>query len=484
MKQGLSPVNSGACWLLLPLTRTKNNVNTGTETQKPMVTRAPVTMPRLFTIVLILLSAAVLGYAVATYGSVQRVLPVILFIVCVPLILAVGTIEWLIWISLISNVLIECWFIPSSALFFLRFIPMGLLACYGIVVSSVNQAKLTVTPKFLLYPMALMGVLALLSTFYAVDPSNTFQRGLALTFGITSFGISIPLFITEQGRRRQSAQRFMMVCLVSVMLSMVAYVARVPQAISEERLSGIYSNANTLGVVAMFVLVMLIGWFLDATTRNSRIAFGLAFVVTLSATLLSGSRASLLGALAGFMVFLAFSHSRAKLRGVWVLIIVLGIVLTVLPIPEVHIFSPDASLRDLTWKAAFDLGMRSPVLGTGFSTDKITFDNTQIISGIRIRAGHNEYLRIFMGLGVTGLVVLLVTLVILVLKAVQTIRRVSGTDSIWIQSLLAAVVAGMVNAIFEDGLLAFGGVAALLFWYLAFTLAIEIQTHSLRLGRA
>jgi len=449
-----------------------------------MVSRSPVVMPRLLTIVLILLSAPVLGYAVAAYGNVQRLLSVISFIACLPLILALGSIEWLIWISLISNVLIECWFIPSSVLFFLRFIPMGLLACYGIAASSVNQVKLTATPKFLLYPMALMGVLALLSTLYAVDPSNTFQRSLALIFAILSFGISIPLFISEQGRRRQSAQRFMMVCLVSVMLSMVAYVAHVPQAISEERLSGIYSNANTLGVVAMFVLVMLIGWFLDATTRNSRIAFGLAFVVTLSATLLSGSRASLLGALAGFMVFLAFSRSRARLRGVWVLIIVLGLALTFLPIPEVHIFSADTSLRDLTWKAAFDLGMRSPVLGTGFSTDKITADNTQIISGIRIRAGHNEYLRTFIGLGATGLVVLLVTLVVLVLKAIQTIRRASGTDAIWMQSLLAAVVAGMVNAVFEDGLLAFGGVAALLFWYLAFTLAIEIQTHSLRLGRA
>lgn len=441
-------------------------------------------MPRFLIIVLLLLSAPILGYAVGTYGNVQRVLPIILFIVCVPLVFAVGSIEWLIWIGLISNLLIESWVVPPSALFFLRFIPLGLLACYGIIVSAVRQANLIHTPKFLLYPMGLMAFLALLSTVYAVDPGNTFQRGLALVFGVTSFGISIPLFIPEHERRRQTTQRFLLVCLLAIALSMVAYVAGVPQAISEQRLGGIFMNANTLGVVSMFNLVMLIGWFLNATTRGSKIALAFAFFLALSAALLSGSRASLLGALAGFMVFLAFSHARSRLRGILVLAVVMGIVLTLLPIPGVHIFSADVSSRDLTWRLAFELGMQSPWIGTGFSPEQIINNNSQVVAGIRVWPGHNEYLRMFIALGLMGLVVLFIALGSLVWKSIGALRRASGPDAIWMQSLFAAVVAGMVNALFEDGLLAFGGVAALLFWYLAFTLATEIQTHSLRLGRA
>src|SRR5690242_16088034 len=88
-------------------------------------------------IAFVLILAAVLGFLFGTYGADPTLLQLALVIVIIPIAFTLSM-EWLVWISLVSVILIDTHLVPGNAINYLRFGPMGLLALQGIT-SLVND---------------------------------------------------------------------------------------------------------------------------------------------------------------------------------------------------------------------------------------------------------------------------------------------------------------------------------------------------------
>jgi len=431
---------------------------------------------------LAILLAAALGYFFGAYGTDQTLLQIALVGIAIPFAFTLS-IEWLIWISLISVLLAETHLIAPGSIFYLRYAPMGLLTLHGMTALINDRSRRKYLPGFLLFPAVLLCLLALASTLYAFNATTTFQKALAFAFAIIGFGTTLPFMINGPDRRKRSTYRLLAICMFFLLISLSGLVTGQARYFMNEaniqRFQGVFNNPNTLGVVCMFILLGLLASWRDVTSRLTRLVLGAAMLIVLSELLLSGSRASLLGLAVGIFIYLRLSGSILNLRVILLSFLVLGAVALFVPIEGTHFVSGDTALRPDTWAIAFDIGMRSPVIGSGFSTDEILLANAQYVASAQydVVGGHNEYLRIFVGLGVLGLGVLLWLLTALLFKAYQYIQESSGTNAVGIAGLLAIVSAAMVNAIFEDGLLALGGASAFLFWYFAFTLATAIHRN-------
>ena len=176
----------------------------------------------------------------------------------------------------------------------------------------------------------------------------------------------------------------------------------------------------------------------------------------------------------GGIVFLMFGRLDTRNKVLLILLSLLAFLL-LFGLPQVYpgMLRTDHGWRFELWQRALILGGESPLLGSGFgSTNRVFADDRPLLTSQGIYAGgsHNEYARIFVGMGAIGLFLALFGFATVLLKAVRVIRI--EEKSVIPVSLLAAVVSGLTNAIFEDWIFAFGGAPAFPFWFFVAFLAL------------
>src|SRR5713226_3060048 len=176
---------------------------------------------------LALLMAAILGYLFGRYGADQTLVQIVVVIIAIPFAFTLS-IEWLVWISLISDILVDTHLISEGAIFYLRYAPMGLLTLHGILTLVGDRAKSKYLPGFLLYPACLLGMMALVSSLYAINPSVTFQKALSFVFAIIGFGTTLPLVINGLAAQKRSTNRLLAICMFFLLLSLAGYVTGRP----------------------------------------------------------------------------------------------------------------------------------------------------------------------------------------------------------------------------------------------------------------
>ncbi len=178
--------------------------------------------------------------------------------------------------------------------------------------------------------------------------------------------------------------------------------------------------------------------------------------------------------LTGAIVFLRFRPLNT--RGKVFLILLCVFAFTMLfGLPQISpgMLRTDTGWRFELWQRALHLGKESPLLGSGFGSTNHVFADDRVLltrQGIYAGGSHNEYARIFVGMGGIGLFLALLGFGWVLLKAVRVIR--AEKNPVIPVSLLAAVVSGLTNAIFEDWIFAFGGAPAFPFWFFLAFLAI------------
>jgi O-antigen ligase len=120
--------------------------------------------------------------------------------------------------------------------------------------------------------------------------------------------------------------------------------------------------------------------------------------------------------------------------------------------------------------------MASPWFGVGMGgVDNVL--NNPLVDPLSVLVGatesSNEYLRLFVAIGIVGAVLAVVALLALVIPAIKTAWHLPATSPL--APLVAALVAMMINEIFEDGLFAFGDSSAILFWFIFFMVAFAVH---------
>ena len=393
--------------------------------------------------------------------------------------LAIGSlvipIEWLLIMNVAAFILADTYLdLQGLNYHYTRFVPLGMFALRALLPSTLQRVKPYMLPGFFLKPFGLFFLMALISASYdKLDPAGTFLRALTMGFALVAFGVGLPAYFRDDQRLRRGLHSILAVLALSIVVGWIVlpFESRALFQVSGySRVRGIYLHPNTLGLMGMLTFYPLLGWRQEIP-RGKRWPITVLMFVVLMAVLTSGSRASFLGIVTGTMVFLMFGRLDTRSKVLLILLSAFAFLL-LFGIPQIYpgMLRTDTGWRFELWQRALHLGKESPLLGSGFGSTNQVFADDRILltrQGIYAGGSHNEYARIFVGMGGIGLFLALLGFGWVLLKAVQAVR--AERASVIPVSLLAAVIGGLSNAIFEDWIFAFGGAPAFPFWfYLAF----------------
>ncbi len=374
--------------------------------------------------------------------------------------------------SVIGVMLADTSFLSGNAIYYARFVPIGVLAFKVMANYVMKKPALRVDFSLAKYWMPFM-LLATASTVYSLEPMETFQRSVSAWFVIIGFGLGFPFFLNGSDRIRK------LVVLVSVVMSgAVLYSFHAAQeaaygaAGSEDRLHGVFRNPNTLGMIAMqttFVLFYL--WQREKSGRK-RYALLCGVIIAGITVLLSGSRASTLGLLAGFLVFSWANRklSRRTAPGLVVALLLLGSVFLMFgyffPDYSAGLFRTDTSSRTILWERCWKLSEDARFIGAGFGgTDELFVKDAEYLrrEGIFLAGPHSSPLKLLVDLGFAGVALALYAFYKCVVRAVEFLPHFEDPE-LGVASL-CIVAASLVNSMFEDWLFGFGNSSTIPFWF-------------------
>jgi O-antigen ligase len=426
------------------------------------------------------LAAILLGIATYTilWGEHSALALISLFVLGLVIAALVVPIEWLLIMNVTAFILADTYLdLRSLNYHYTRFVPLGMFAVRALLPSTLQRVRTYMLPGFFLKPFGLFFLMALLSAAYdKLDPGATLMRAVSLGFVLVAFGVGLPAYLSDDRRLRRGLHCILAVLALSIVAGWIVITFGDMGFLhvgTYSRVRGIYVHPNTLGLIAMLTMFPVLGWRME-TPRGKQWPLTIVLFALLMALLASGSRASFAGLLAGGIVFLGLRP--LKTRGKVFLILLCGLAFTLfIGLPQISpgMLRTDDGWRFELWQRAVHLGKESPLLGSGFGSTGHVFADDRVLltrQGIYAGGSHNEYARIFVGMGGIGLFLALLGFGWVLLKAVRVIR--AEKNPVIPVSLLAAVISGLTNAIFEDWIFAFGGAPAFPFWFFLAFLAI------------
>jgi O-antigen ligase len=214
------------------------------------------------------------------------------------------------------------------------------------------------------------------------------------------------------------------------------------------------------------------------------LAIGVALTGSRGAALASG-----LGVMAGFLAAGLTGQRREARRAVLLVLLALLAAVVVFPALGLHTRSAQGTNEGFfqigtgsspAWSTAVRVASEDPILGHGFGTTPVLFPATQSLTQQAQILGrtHNSYLEAAIDLGWTGMIAL-IALAFSGVLAAWRVARSRGPYQVIGTILLAGVVGGMVEGVFESGLLAAGGLLAFPFW-MAVALAHSVRMQQRR----
>jgi O-antigen ligase len=292
--------------------------------------------------------------------------------------------------------------------------------------------------------------------------------------------IAIPVWTRSERDVRDVILAFGVTAAVITALGLVAGLSGVVAGFRDyNRFNGLLNDANTLGYWVAPILPALVLMVSRTSGRLRRLL--IACIVVLSTGIaLSGSRggalAAAIGVVAGFLAAGLTGDRRVAARAITVAVLALVAAVVVFPALGVQVRSTQTANEGLfqlgtgsnrapAWSTAIDVADQQPWTGHGFATTPVIFPAAQSLSNQDQILGrtHNSYLEAAIDLGWLG-VVWLVALAASGAVAAWRVARRPGPWQALGCILFAGVVGGLVEGMFESGMLAAGGLFAFPFW--------------------
>lgn len=359
----------------------------------------------------------------------------------------------------------------SSAAYVTRYVVAVVLLVITAAQVSPHAKRLADMPgpaRLLIGSSWLMVGIAAFSYTWSVDPGETALQAGVLALLVGNMHVHVVRRWSDRRAVTADVTTIFWVLAVTIVLSLGM------GALVGGRLSGLYSNPNSLGILAAFTVALGVAVRADRNARFRTVA-GLAAVLSVVALAGSASRTAALAIVAGLALMVL------RRRTVPVIAVVAtcfaGAAVTLLymsggrlPLPSVvDRFSSTGggsrfSSREEIWQFAITLWEREPLTGYGFRTGEYAFSQMQYLGGSTGGAAFNSYLQVLLELGYIGMV----PLTGMVLALIWAIARArSGIEG----GLAALVIAGLATGITESSLFGLGHPIAWVFWLVGAALA-------------
>jgi O-antigen ligase len=385
--------------------------------------------------------------------------------------------------------------LPGSSLWYaVKFAMIGAVAATIIPAIASDRKHLPVPVRFAVGFGALIGLM-FASTAWSVALTVTRDKAISMLLLWLAVAVAIPLGLRDQRDLIQVIRWIGFVAAGTIVAALALGAAGLAVSFDASgRFRGILVNPNTLGYFVAPILPALVV-LAARSQRNRDRAFLIAVIAVLAVGLaLTGSRAGALasaaGVLSGLFASGATRQGRHARRILVVITLAFGTIVTVywsLHIQPRHASESFFELgtgsgRTIAWADALPLIAERPLLGYGFGTTEVLFPEAQSTSQGKVQgAVHNSYLEAGVDLGWLGML-WLGALALSGGVAAWRIARSQGQHR-WVgTALLAGIVGGIVNGVFETGLLAAGGLIAFHFWLMV-AMAHSIWMLQLQEGR-
>jgi O-antigen ligase len=390
--------------------------------------------------------------------------------------------------------------LPSAGVSFAaKFIVLGAVAAMAVPSLILPVEGHPPVPRAFGVWFMFLVLLAMASTAWSIDPAFTLQRGISVALVWAAVVLAVPLSLRGDGDIADIVRRNALLLAMLTGLGLMLGLAGVVTAFqSNGRFLGLMINPNTIGYFAAPILPPAVLLAAQMGPGRRRLMLALAIFVIAVGITLSGSRAGVLSSLVGITVGLVlagtFRQSRLGRRAFALLaaLVIAGVV--VFPALGLHaryggqgtegFFElGGGSGRELNWGNSLTLVTAAPVFGHGFGSTPTLFPQVQSTTqGVILGGAHNSYLEAAIDLGLVG-ALLLILLAGSGLVAAVRLGRTQGPGSRLGPAFAAAIAAGLIEAFFETGMLAAGGVFAFPFW-LTVALAHSLLARDLASSRA
>lgn len=393
-------------------------------------------------------------------------------------------IELLLLAGILGAMLADTRLVPGGLVYYGRFIPMGMLTLRVCIDVALQRRDVAKASRVILAPGLFFALIAGASVLYSQTPEQTIQRALSMMLVVLGLGLGLPIYLDADSLARLVKLVIILIAGFILIGAIETFGSSTGSLIEGEyvRLRGYFINPNTQGLMTMIVIFPLMWWW-QTEKRNALqwILLGLV-IVFVGMLLVAGSRASFLGIVAGGLA-LALLFGRNFSR--YIPLIGIGIVLLIVVSTYMPQFGRVLLLENLQMEStptvyggvqkvdrpfliqrAIELGMRSPLYGVGFgASDKVFADDVPYLRsiGVYIAGSHNSYTRMFVDLGIVGLLSAFWAFIIILGRAFFAPDRIRRDPTV--AFMTAAVVAGLVNAFFEDWLFGFGNSSTLPLWF-------------------
>lgn len=220
------------------------------------------------------------------------------------------------------------------------------------------------------------------------------------------------------------------------------------------RLNALTSHPNHLGLICAMAIPIVI-WGLRAPKDDSpfgRPASGVLLALLASGVYVSGSRAALIGAVAGCAVVVLLSARRARVAALMVALLAIGVV----TVPTLATLSSDQTGKpDVFERLRGDAGAQESDAGrrTAFEEAQETFRSKPIFGDgfEKVRSAHDIYLQLLQAGGLVALVAFGL-FAVGALRLGRELRRGAGSSHELVGALMAAMSVWLVVGLFQNAI--------------------------------
>jgi exopolysaccharide production protein ExoQ len=226
----------------------------------------------------------------------------------------------------------------------------------------------------------------------------------------------------------QAIQRVLVRCAYVLIPLSVLYAKYYPglgrgynQWTGEVMFTGVTTNKNTLGMLAMLMALFLV-WRLLSSPKLLRLANApdaLALVMAAWLLNVANSKTSVACFLVGVLTLLAARTQWIRPRvilvkaAIWIVLIAAG-VLFMMPASRGYIAEqlgrdPTLTTRTVIWERALALHT-NPIIGAGYNSVWLTEGGRILVNKLSLAHAHNGYLEVYLNTGLIGVFLLLLVL--------------------------------------------------------------------------
>jgi O-antigen ligase len=367
-----------------------------------------------------------------------------------------------------------------------------------------------------------LGILALISSSWSVDPQLSLERALSLLMLIVASGALAAASAGDRDAFRRMLLAILAAIVIVAALGIVLALVRPSAAfqsstasVLSRRYQGFGLNPDTDSMLMALGLPLALWVFSESGSRRARVVSGAVVLLLGGSLLASASRGALVAALAGIVVFVLASRARSSRSGLAIAILTALLAVTcastvlardarAAPKPSRPTASRQTGRRPAigpledeigrghfqrsflsrltgssgrleAWQGAIEQGNQRPLLGYGFGTeDRVFIDRFFIFQGNRTE---NAYIGTYLQLGLVGVGLVFA----LVARLVLLFRRAAafaGERRREVAACGGALTAAFVLGFFQSYLTSVGNVATISVWVLALMLTSAIGAAS------